>query len=427
MDRKFTSLLVLSLSVVLILSFGASARTTLTFWKHVHPPADALLKEIIAEFEAENPDIKIVVETVPHDQYIPKLLTAMTSGGGPDLFDLSDTDVTAFMKRNVFAPITYEALGFASQDEYESQWLPTSLDSFKNDKGEICGLPFEYNSWQLFINELHFEEAGLDPEKDAPKTWDDFLELAPKLTVTENGRIVRQGMAWPYGLAAGWYLLNFEPIVLQYGGSILSEDGTRAALDSEAALKAAQIWYDTVHTYKVTSPLVGVSSSANPNQDFADGNVAMWISGPWAAATLEVNPEVYNNYRVVNLPQADPDNPIFMTSAWAWFVAATSKHKEAAWKFIDFASQRQPQWLDRAGYIIPREGWFDTPEALAFKDLDVFLYGMANGRPRVQTEHYSEVGAALQRALDRIVMEGVKPADAMKQAQQEIDRVLQGY
>ena len=171
---------------------------------------------------------------------------------------------------------------------------------------------------------------------------------------------------------------------------------------------------------------MGVSSSANPNKTL-QMEMWPWISGPWAAATLEVNPEVYNNYRVVNLPQADPDNPIFMTSAWAWFVAATSKHKEAAWKFIDFASQRQPQWLDRAGYIIPREGWFDTPEALAFKDLDVFLYGMANGRPRVQTEHYSEVGAALQRALDRIVMEGVKPADAMKQAQQEIDRVLQGY
>ena len=79
MDRKFTSLLVLSLSVVLICPLEHRAPPLRSGSMYIR--RGCAVEEIIAEFEAENPDIKIVVETVPHDQYIPKLLTAMTSGG----------------------------------------------------------------------------------------------------------------------------------------------------------------------------------------------------------------------------------------------------------------------------------------------------------------------------------------------------------
>lgn len=429
MKKKSMVLLVFTLLAVIFLTSVpsvAGSKTKLVFWKHNHPPADEFLKTIIDDYKKLNPNVEIVVESIPHNQYTVKLLTAITAGNAPDIFDLSDTDVPTFMNKKVFAPVEYQALGFKSQKELEEQWLTTTLDTFKNNEGKICGLPFEYNSWQLFINTKHFREAGLDPDKDYPKTWDELLTVAQKLTKVSNGILVQEGFDWPYNLAAGWYLLYFEPILWQQGGAILSADGKECTINSEAGVKAARIWSDMVYKYKASSPLVGVSSAATPNQDFADGKLSMWITGPWATPTLQGNPEVYNNYKVVPMPQMNPKKPIFPISAWAWFVSATSNQKAEAWKFIDYASKRQPEWLEKVGYIVPRKGWFDTPQAKNFKDLDVFLYGMENGRARMRTVYYAEVSQVVQRSLQKIVMEHADPKQAMDQAKLEIDRILQG-
>jgi multiple sugar transport system substrate-binding protein len=429
MKKRSIVALVFSLLVVILLAnipLVAASKTKLVFWKHNHSPADEFVKIIINDYKKVNPNVEIVFEIIPSNNYTVKLLTAITAGSAPDIFDISDSDLPVFMNKKVLAPAEYKAMGYKSLKKLEEQWLPTVLNTFKNKEGKVCGIPFEFNSWQLFINTKHYREAGLDPDKDYPKTWDELLRVAQKLTKVNNGVIVQEGFDWPYNLTTAWYHNNFEPILWQQGGAILSPDGKKCTINSKAGIKAAQIWSDMVYKYKASSPLVGVSSVSTPNQDFIDGKLSMWVTGPWATPTLEANSEVYNSYKVVPMPQMNPKKPVFVISAWAWFVASTSKQKSEAWKFIDYASKRQPEWLERVGYIIPRKGWFDSPQAKKFKYLDVFLYGMEHGRAKLRSVNYAEISQVVQRSLQKVVMSHADPKQAMDQAKVEIDRILQG-
>ena len=56
-------------------------------WMHEHPPRLPIDKQIIAEFEKANPDIKVDYEVIAASEYATKLLTAFASGAGPDLFN----------------------------------------------------------------------------------------------------------------------------------------------------------------------------------------------------------------------------------------------------------------------------------------------------------------------------------------------------
>jgi ABC-type glycerol-3-phosphate transport system substrate-binding protein len=186
------------LLIVLILLFAVGAvfaggagestqseKVNLYFLKHNHPPADAFIPLLVEEYKIKNPGVEsIKIESLPDTEYIVKLLTAIASGSGPDLFDLSDGFVPDFRNKKLFAAFDTAAIGAKDQAEYLDKWLPTSLDAWMTSDGKVGGLPFEFNSWQLFINVKHFKEAGLDPEKDIPKTWDELVQVARKLTST---------------------------------------------------------------------------------------------------------------------------------------------------------------------------------------------------------------------------------------------------
>jgi len=428
------------LLIVLILLFAVGAvfaggagestqseKVNLYFLKHNHPPADAFIPLLVEEYKIKNPGVEsIKIESLPDTEYIVKLLTAIASGSGPDLFDLSDGFVPDFRNKKLFAAFDTAAIGAKDQAEYLDKWLPTSLDAWMTSDGKVGGLPFEFNSGQLFINVKHFKEAGLDPEKDLPKTWDELVQVAKKLTkYDKNGNIVREGFDFPFNLAPGWYSLWLEPIIAQNGGSILTADGKKAAINSPAGVKAFKFWNDMVHTYKVSSPALGISNQPSPNQDFADETTSMWMCGPWGINTL-MNSPVWKNFKVVEVPQDNPSHPICMTSAQAWFVSSASKKQAEASKFIDFCSNQQPRWLQNAGYVIPRKGWFETPEAKNFPFLDVFLDGMSHGQPRVRTDKYNEVLRPLMLNLQKVVTGEYTPEKAAAECEADINKIVAG-
>ena len=88
---------------------------------------------------------------------------------------------------------------------------------------------------------IGIREAGLDPVAYAPRTWDDVHEVAQKIVQKDdNDRITRQAISFPFVASAAWYLLEFEPVLRELGGSILNEDQTESLVNSEAAVKTME-------------------------------------------------------------------------------------------------------------------------------------------------------------------------------------------
>jgi multiple sugar transport system substrate-binding protein len=404
----------------------AAKKVEITFWKHNHDPADALTKTLIDEYQKQNPNVTIKLEIIPNDQWLTKLLTAVAGGTAPDMYDMNDNNIPTFISKGVLAPISPEAFGAKSADDVEKLFVPNSLSAFKGPDGKVYGTPFEFNSWPLAINDAMFKEAGLDPAKDYPKTWEEVGTIGAKLAKVNNGRFERQGFAWNL-LTSGYTMLMYPTIVYQLGGSVLTNDdkGDKCNLTSPEGVQALQTMQDMYVKYKTGAPGINVATAASPMADFIQEKVAMWIVGPWATPQFKDNPNLNANYRIVPLPQATgAKRQVVAMSAYAWVVNAKSANVQEAWKFVNYASLQGARWLPTAGYVLPRLGWTDSPEAKAFKGLDVFIAQMQYGRPRLPHPNAPEINAAIHKAVQAAILNNAPAKDVLTQACTEIDTIL---
>jgi multiple sugar transport system substrate-binding protein len=403
----------------------AQAKVEITFWKHSHPPADDLTKTIIDEYQAKNPNVSIKMEIIPSDAWTNKILTAAAGGQLPDMFDTNDANHAIFVSRGLLAPVDATAFGFKDQEELEKSYVPGSLDPFKGTDSKIYGVPFEYNSWTMVINDQIFRDAGLDPAKDYPKTWEEVGTIGAKLAKVTDGRFERQGFAWNL-VTPGWTMLLYSPLVYQLGGSILSDDdkGKQCALNQSAGVQALQTMQDMYYKYKAGAPGINLSTGQDAMIDFVQQKVAMWILGPWAVPTFKTNPDVWKNYRIVPLPQmTDEKRKVVMLSSWVWVVNSKSPNAAEAWKFTNYAQEQGARWLPAAGYILPRRGWTDAPEAKDFRGLDVFIDQMQYGRPRLIHPDAGKINTIIHKAVQDAVLSNQPAQQVLDAACKEIDAI----
>mgnify|MGYP005839661333 CR=1 FL=1 len=420
------------LLVGLLVLFAASsviaqdAPITITFWKHSHPPADTFSEEIIREYEEQNPNVNIEIEIIPSDQYINRVLTAAAGGQLPDLFDINDANHAILVANGVLAPLDPTSFGFEDQAGLESAYVPGSLDPFKGTDGKIYGMPFEYNSWVMVINDQIFREAGLDPETDYPRTWSEVGEIGARLAQVENGVFQRQGFAWNL-VTPGWTMLLYSPLVYQLGGSILTEDdlGNECALNSEAGVTALQTMKDMYYTYNAGAPGINLSTAQSAMVDYTEERIGMWILGPWAVPILTADEDVIDDIRIIPLPQMDnAERQVVMLSSWVWVVNGASERAQEAWRFVNYAQEQGDRWLASSGYILPRLGWQEAESAQEFPGLDVFIDQMQYGRPRLIHPRAGEIATIIHQAVQNAVLNNADAQATLDAACEEINFVL---
>lgn len=429
MSRSLRRTLVALLSFTLLVSIGATGLAqepiVITFWKHSHPPADPLTEELIAEFEAANPGVDIQMELISSADYINRVLTAAAGGQLPDIFDINDANHAILTGNGILAPVDVAAFWFESQEDFEAAYVPDSLNPFKGEDGQVYGIPFEYNSWIMVINENMFREIGLDPETDYPKTWEEVGEIGGQIATVNNGVFERQGFAWNL-VTPGWTMLLFSPLVYQGGGSILTDDdmGDACALNEPAGVAALQTMQDMYYKYNAGAPGINLATAQDSMIDFYQDRMGMWILGPWAVPQLT---PVADHMRLIPLPQmTDAERDVVMLSSWVWTVNAASEHTDIAWKFVDYASQQGARWLPTAGYILPRIGWTDDPSVADFPGLDVFIDQMQYGRPRLIHPRQGEIATIIHQYVQDAILNNLDAQETLDSACDEINAALAG-
>ena len=150
----------------------------------------------------------------------------------PDIFNLPIEQEYGYVVNQRVAPVDHRALGYRNV-EVEGGLRPNTFDPVTM-KGKIYGLPLELTNWCVFINKRVFRSAGLDPEKDYPRTWEEMADISEKLVIRNGDIITRRGFDFRYP----YYLVPFLPMVQQLGGDLLSADGKSAIVNDEAWIKA---------------------------------------------------------------------------------------------------------------------------------------------------------------------------------------------
>ena len=128
---RLVPLLLLTTVLASLASGLASAQDTITlvYKAHDHPPATALNNELIAEFEADNPNIKIDFEAMPFPSYEQALFTSFAGGEGWDIFWAGDWLLPQFFENDIIAPLDPAAYGVGSTDEFIAMYDEGALDA----------------------------------------------------------------------------------------------------------------------------------------------------------------------------------------------------------------------------------------------------------------------------------------------------------
>ncbi|MEM0314392.1 MAG: sugar ABC transporter substrate-binding protein [Candidatus Bathyarchaeia archaeon] len=422
-------------------SFGAlSEKITLVYsdWHLVEPVWERSLKEAVAEFQALYPNIEVVFDYVSLAEKTTKYATAMQGGKGPDVVHLqAHAEFYAFMSRGYLLNIT----PYVNQEgpEFIKPWSPDVLALCQKD-GQFYGLPGDLDAMLLVYNAKLFEEAGLDPDRP-PKTWDEFISYATKLTQDSDGDgvIDRWGFAFPGSISPS-FQLRFMPFLYSFGADILTSDYKCCALNSPNAKEAMQFVGDLVTKYKVMSPAVSGYGAGDCRNLMAFEKVAMLIEGPWTLSIIQgINPSVNwrDNLRVAPVPVKNGhEGPRTTAELTIWAVNANTKHPYEAWLLVKFLTSKEMQekfWRDN--YVIPSRldvsggNGFEPYQPLA-ADTGwslVFAQELPFVRIVPQLEEWPEIIEVVNVAMQQAWTQQKPALQALEEAYTMINRILVAY
>jgi multiple sugar transport system substrate-binding protein len=283
-------------------------------------------QEIIALFEAENPDIKVQLEPVAGDYY-PRLLTQAAAGDAPDIIMVGDDAVPEFVGKGVFLPL--EDFLKSAYPLDTSIYLPGVLEPGQWE-GKQWLLPKDFSPLGVYYNKKIFDQYGVDYPKDG-WTQDDLLKTAQELTKDTDGD--GKTDLWGIQLTANW-TTGFEYYVAAAGGRLISEDGTKFVgyMDSPETIAAVQWFADMYNKYKVAPPPADLTGWAGANPEFENGKAAMRLFGRWPQSGLKTNPNV--DLGLVGVPAGKVRANVLF---WGGFgIYSKTKNPEAAWRFLRF-------------------------------------------------------------------------------------------
>ena len=122
--RKLLGLFMV-ISLLLAGSIGAYAeQITLHMWGHSNAFFEQANRDIIAAYEALNPNVKIIYETFPYDTFLQKSLTSFSVGEQPDILEMSGRLIMSYAKNGLVEPVPAELM---TTEEMEEAFLKVPL------------------------------------------------------------------------------------------------------------------------------------------------------------------------------------------------------------------------------------------------------------------------------------------------------------
>ena len=223
-------------AAVLILALagiGAGQQAvTITYWQYFFESKVKLVDELIKQFEAQNPGVRVVHENFPYDAYNQKVASAVPAGQGPDVINLFYGWVPLYVDSGYLQPLPADAFPVTA---IERDFVPMVQNS-KFD-GKYWALPTAVRSLSLFYNVDLLSAAGfLLP----PATWEEFTAAAERTTVRDAaGRITTEG----FGISPEGqdHHLIREVLFRQWGVAPYSADGKRVTYATQFGLRVPAV------------------------------------------------------------------------------------------------------------------------------------------------------------------------------------------
>ena len=381
---------------------GKDGNTEITFWHYMSDDKEGkYVKEAVDEFNKSQDEIFVDAQYIPREELMKQYTIGVVSGELPDCGMVDNPDHNSYASMGVFEDIT---------DVYNSwdgaNFLDGSLNSCKYDD-KLYGIPWGNNCLGLFYNEEMLAAAGVE----VPTTWSELEAACEKLTTDSIKGLAISAIGNEEGT------FQYMPWLLSSGGSVtdLTSEGSKASLTYLSNL--AEKGYISKECVNWTQ--------ADAEKQFASGQAAMMINGPWQFSGLADDaPDL--KYGVTKVPKSD--DGVFASVLGGENVAiCKGANVEASWTFLTYMTNKEnsQKICSSIGRFSPRSDvdvkvmFANDPKSAVFAEL------MPDAQSRGPSPKWPEISAAIYTA-EQEVLTGQKDVDtAMADAQAKIDALTE--
>jgi multiple sugar transport system substrate-binding protein len=414
----------------LLLPASALAQVTLTYsdWQLAQDIWGRSLREAMAEFERQNPGIKVATEPVALGQRDVKFTTAIRAGAGPDVFALDANPVKQYIQQGWVKELT-PFIAKEGGPSWLADFYPASMQVLTED-GKVYGIPKNVVAMVMVYNSDLYKKVGVTP----PKTWDEFRVVNRKLTrATKPGGPIDQWGS-TLVLAQACFDLRFSVVLRGFGGDFLTPDWKHSALNSPEAKKAFDFVVEVIRVDKTMPPGVAQVDCNAARRLLANRTIAMKIGTMWSMAEVSgMNPDLdgWNVLKMAPIPQ-DPSSKSKVRSTLyqkSLFMNPNTKHPEEAWKLLKFLTdaKQMQKWFDDNNMLSARRSVNDTYQPIVNSEsARIVSAEIAEGRAAFLPliPQWPEVLEAFRQNLQAAVA-GTKSADqARLDAHNRIEAIL---
>ena len=244
--KIITMALVVSFTIATIGVVGnaAAKKVTVTYWNHPFWDDQQIWLEGLAdEFMQENPGINVEINTMPWDRRRAKVATAIAAGNPPDVWYMTWDFYLKLMEAD-----SAVCLDSYLTDEVRNRYTEATWEEVRWKDGKLYILPYDQEVSCMLYNRDMFDAAGI---KDAPDTWDEFVEDMQKLTIDKDGDGKIDQYGFHYNVTTASIYWVWSPFLWSAGGDLFNEDHTYVRFNDEFGVETLQWISDLFNKYKV--------------------------------------------------------------------------------------------------------------------------------------------------------------------------------
>ncbi len=385
--------------------------TVVTFWGL--GAEGEKVKALIPEFERLHPDITVRVQQIPWTGAHEKLLTSYAGNSSPDICQLGNTWVPEFALLHALedlSPWVARSAAIRTTDYFPGILATNVIDSL------LYGIPWYVDTRVLFYRSDILARAGYP---GGPRTW---RELRAACETIVSNKYAQYGIFMP---TTEWA----PPVIfgVQNGSTLLKNNGTEGDFSGPAFRDAFRFYIGLFDDKVGLSTATDVS---NVFQSFSEGYFAMYITGPWNIDEFKrrLPAAMQDKWMTAPLPSPDSVYPGASLAGGASLVMfRSSKHKDAAWKFIEYLSDKsvQTEFYHVTGNLpAVREAWRDTSLANNVY-ARAFFTQFERVVPTPKVPEWEQIAMKMQDYAEAAAKKTMTPDRAMEAFDGDVYRILE--
>jgi ABC-type sugar transport system, periplasmic component len=407
-----------------------------TYWGSTYEKE--VITKAIDKF-VEETGISVEAIHIP-SEYETKLTTMIAANDAPDVGYLGPPTAYKWYEDGKLANIKdlFQSDPVASEEDFVEGVIVRKGD-------DIVGLMNNLESFALFYNKDAFAEAGVEAPPTKPEdawTWEEFIEVAKKLTIDNKGRNALDPDFDPsnikqYGFNMNLWSGTMEALLLRNDTQYFPNMEDATGINTPAFNQVFQNVADLINVHHVMPSPVTAKSMPAPAVALQSKRYAMVLDGQWVCNDFAQIDGL--NYGIGVLPKMTSTTAVYSGALGVVFSA--SKHPEEAWMLLKYITDpesslelfRDGLWMpNRKAYYTDEDKidvWASLSRARVEGYRDVLVDPIVNNSQvtsEVYVKNFGDINNILFPALDQ-AWAGKKTVDeVMAEIMPKLEPLLEG-